>query len=106
MTGNDRPETRLATRLSFLAAGFAMACWAPLVPFAKRNVGVDEAGLGLLLLCLGVGAVAAQNPAVAEGAFGQAYGGAGQSGVTGKETIADAAHTRLELYQPGFRGAN
>ncbi|WP_314189888.1 MFS transporter [Paracoccus yeei] len=59
MTGNDRPETRLATRLSFLAAGFAMACWAPLVPFAKRNVGVDEAGLGLLLLCLGVGAVAA-----------------------------------------------
>lgn len=54
----------------------------------------------------GVGAVAAQNPAVAEGAIGQAYGGAGQSGVTGKETIADAAHTRLELYQPGFRGTN
>lgn len=56
---NDRPETRLATRLAFVAAGFAMASWAPLVPFAKRNVGVDEAGLGLLLLCLGVGSVLA-----------------------------------------------
>ncbi len=56
---NDRPETRLATRLSFIAAGFAMACWAPLVPFAKANVGVDEAGLGLLLLCLGAGSIMA-----------------------------------------------
>ena len=59
MTQNNRPETRLATRLSFIAAGFAMACWAPLVPFAKRNVGVDEAGFGLLLLCLGAGSILA-----------------------------------------------
>lgn len=59
MTTNDRPQTRLATRLSFLAAGFAMACWAPLVPFAKENVAVDEAGLGLLLLCIGAGSVCA-----------------------------------------------
>ncbi|RWR25909.1 MFS transporter [Sinirhodobacter populi] len=59
MTTNDRPETRLATRLAFVAAGVAMACWAPLVPFAKANVGVDEAGLGLLLLCLGGGSVTA-----------------------------------------------
>lgn len=56
---NDRPETRLATRLAFAAAGFAMSCWAPLVPFAKQHVGVDEAGLGLLLLCLGGGSVLA-----------------------------------------------
>ncbi|MFG6082701.1 MFS transporter [Paracoccus litorisediminis] len=59
MTTNNRPETRLATRLAFVAAGFAMACWAPLVPFAKENVGVDDAGLGLLLLCLGVGSIMA-----------------------------------------------
>ncbi|MCR6629755.1 MAG: MFS transporter [Magnetospirillum sp.] len=54
---NDRPATRLATRLCFLAAGFAMACWAPLVPYAKARLGLDEASLGLLLLCLGIGSV-------------------------------------------------
>lgn len=55
----DRPATRLATRLAFLATGFGMACWAPLVPFAKARLGVDEAQLGLLLLCLGVGSILA-----------------------------------------------
>jgi MFS family permease len=55
----DRPDTRLATRLSFFAAGFAVACWAPLVPFAKANVGVGDGRLGLLLLCLGIGSVVA-----------------------------------------------
>jgi predicted MFS family arabinose efflux permease len=55
----DRPGTRLATRLSFFAAGFAMAAWAPLVPFAKANAGVDDAGLGLMLLCLGLGSLVA-----------------------------------------------
>jgi MFS family permease len=53
----DRAETRLATRLSFLAAGLSMACWAPLVPFAKARVGVDNGQLGLLLLCLGIGSI-------------------------------------------------
>jgi len=55
----DRAATRLATRLSFLAAGFVMACWAPLVPFAKARVGVDDGQLGLLLLCLGIGSIIA-----------------------------------------------
>jgi len=55
----DRAETRLATRLSFWVAGFAIACWAPLVPYAKERLGVDDAGLGLLLFCLGVGSVVA-----------------------------------------------
>lgn len=55
----DRPATRLATRLSFLVAGFGLACWAPLVPFAKARLGVDDGVLGLLLLCLGVGSVVA-----------------------------------------------
>ncbi len=32
---SDRPATRLATRLAFLVAGFGVACWAPLVPFAQ-----------------------------------------------------------------------
>lgn len=55
----DRPETRLATRLAFLVAGFGVACWAPLVPFVKQKLQVDDGTLGLLLLCLGVGSVAA-----------------------------------------------
>jgi predicted MFS family arabinose efflux permease len=53
----NRAETRLATRLAFLAAGLSMACWAPLVPFAKARVGVDNGQLGLLLLCLGIGSI-------------------------------------------------
>lgn len=59
MISSDRPETRLATRLAFLAAGFGLACWAPLVPFAKDRLGVDDGVLGALLLCLGLGSVAA-----------------------------------------------
>jgi predicted MFS family arabinose efflux permease len=55
----DRPATRLATRLAFLVAGFGVACWAPLVPFAKERLQIDDGMLGLLLLCLGVGSVAA-----------------------------------------------
>lgn len=55
----NRPATRLATRLSFLVAGFGMACWAPLVPFAKARLGIDEAQLGTLLLCLGIGSLVA-----------------------------------------------
>ncbi|HET7331879.1 MFS transporter [Dyella sp.] len=59
MISADRPETRLATRLAFLAAGFGIASWAPLVPFAKQRLGADDGQLGLLLLCLGVGSVIA-----------------------------------------------
>jgi predicted MFS family arabinose efflux permease len=50
---------RLATRLAFLVAGFGLACWAPLVPFAKQRLDIGEGTLGLLLLCLGIGSVVA-----------------------------------------------
>ncbi len=59
MSSADRPATRLATRLAFLVAGFGIACWAPLVPFAKTRLGVDDGVLGLLLLSLGIGSVVA-----------------------------------------------
>lgn len=36
-----------------------MAAWAPLVPFAKERLGVQEAALGTLLLCLGAGSIIA-----------------------------------------------
>ena len=48
-----------ATRVMFFVAGFATAAWAALVPFAKGNTGVNDAGLGTLLLCLGGGALVA-----------------------------------------------
>ncbi|OYO31103.1 MFS transporter [Janthinobacterium sp. PC23-8] len=48
-----------ATRLVFFAAGFGMAAWAPLVPYAKARLGLDEATLGFLLLCLGAGSLCA-----------------------------------------------
>ncbi|NLR96767.1 MFS transporter [Rhizobium sp. P38BS-XIX] len=71
MQSTDRPETRLATRLAFLVAGFALACWAPLVPFAKDRLGVDDGVLGMLLLCLGLGSVAAM---LATGMLSARYG--------------------------------
>lgn len=71
MQSADRPETRLATRLAFLIAGFGLACWAPLVPFAKARLGVDDDVLGILLLCLGLGSVAAM---LATGMLSARYG--------------------------------
>lgn len=55
-------SARLATRLAFFAAGFSMACCAPLFPFFKDNVGADKAQFGLLLLCLGLGSIIAMPP--------------------------------------------
>lgn len=49
----------LATRIIFFIAGFITATWAVIVPFARGNTGVNEAQLGTLLLCLGVGALIA-----------------------------------------------
>lgn len=46
-----------ATRAAFLITGLAVSAWAPLVPFAKARVGVDDGTLGLLLLCLGLGSI-------------------------------------------------
>ncbi len=57
------PQQRRSTRLAFLAAGLAMAAWAPLVPFAKARLELGEADLGLLLLCLGAGSLMAM-PAI------------------------------------------
>ena len=53
-----RPE-QISTRIAFFIAGFGVAAWAPLVPFAKARADLDEGTLGLLLLCLGVGSIIA-----------------------------------------------
>lgn len=46
---------QMATRAAFLIVGIAMAAWAPLVPYAKERIGLNDASLGSLLLFLGVG---------------------------------------------------
>ncbi len=48
-----------ATRAAFFIPGFVVACWAPLVPFAKARNQLDDAMLGAVLLCLGVGSLVA-----------------------------------------------
>ena len=55
----DRPgaRERIATRIAFFMAGFAVSAWAPLIPFARRKLALDDAQLGLMLLCLGIGSV-------------------------------------------------
>lgn len=53
----DFNKTCIATRLMFLIAGICISCWAPMIPFAKSNLDLDEAGLGLVLLSFGVGAL-------------------------------------------------
>ena len=50
---------QMSTRIAFFIAGFGLAAWAPLVPYAKARAGLDEATLGLLLLCLGSGSILA-----------------------------------------------
>lgn len=55
--GDSLRGGKRATRLAFFIAGFAIACWAPLVPFAQARMRADAAELGTILLCLGLGAV-------------------------------------------------
>lgn len=59
MNNTVGPKQRLSTRLAFLVAGLAMSAWAPLVPYAKARIGLEEGSLGLLLLCLGGGSLLA-----------------------------------------------
>lgn len=54
----DLRAARRATQGFFLLSGIVVACWAPMIPFAKARLALDEADLGLLLLCLGIGCVA------------------------------------------------
>jgi MFS family permease len=49
----------MSTRIAFLIAGLLMSAWAPLVPLVKARTGLDDGGLGLLLLGLGGGSIVA-----------------------------------------------
>ncbi|WP_339528270.1 MFS transporter [Pseudomonas mucidolens] len=62
---------QMSTRIAFFIAGFGIAAWAPLVPYAKARAQLDEGTLGLLLLCLGVGSIIAMPAA---GALASRFG--------------------------------
>ena len=38
---------QMSTRIAFFIAGFGIAAWAPLVPYAKARVELNEGTLGL-----------------------------------------------------------
>lgn len=56
-----KQQSRLnwGTRTIFLINGLGMSAWAPLVPFARDRLQLSGASLGALLLCLGIGSLAA-----------------------------------------------
>lgn len=92
-------SARLGTRLAFLVAGFGVSCWAPLVPFAKERLMVNDAVLGLLLLMLGTGSIVAM---LATGFINARYGSrpiilAGCLGLTAVLPLLPLANTALEL---------
>ncbi|XTP69045.1 Sugar phosphate permease [Parelusimicrobium proximum] len=47
--------------MPFFISGFLTAAWAPLVPYAKNRLQLDEASLGMLLLCLGAGSLSSMS---------------------------------------------
>lgn len=65
------PKSIMAGRFAYLSLGVAMAVWAALIPFAMERLQVNEAELGLLLLCLGFGATISMPVA---GAFTAQFG--------------------------------
>lgn len=54
-TSNFRQQ--IATRIIFFLAGVGMSAWAPLIPFAKLRLGIDDGLLGLMLFCIGAGSM-------------------------------------------------
>ncbi|WP_336331496.1 MFS transporter [Pseudomonas putida] len=52
-------KNQQSTRIAFFIAGFVMAAWAPMVPYAKLRADLTDGALGLLLLCLGAGSLLA-----------------------------------------------
>lgn len=54
---NDLLKAKKATRWIFFVCGLGISSWAPMVPFAKDRLGINDADLGFLLLLLGFGAI-------------------------------------------------
>ena len=50
-------KARISTLFIFLVCGIGLATWVPMVPLAKIRLQLNDATLGLILLCLGAGAM-------------------------------------------------
>lgn len=64
-------QAKKATQAIFLVCGLGISSWAPMVPYAKDRLGLNNADLGLLLLLLGGGAIAMMP---VSGIFAHRYG--------------------------------
>ncbi|ODS79051.1 MAG: MFS transporter [Cytophagaceae bacterium SCN 52-12] len=53
----DLRKASLATRAVFLVCGIALSGWAPMVPYVKDKLLLNDSEIGALLLFLGVGAI-------------------------------------------------
>jgi fucose permease len=54
---NNLKRAKNATKTIFLVCGLAISSWAPMVPFVKDKLRINDGSLGLLLLFLGAGAI-------------------------------------------------
>lgn len=68
---NNITKAAFGTKAIFLVCGLAISSWAPMVPFAKDRLHLNDANLGLLLLVLGVGAISVMP---LSGLFSNRYG--------------------------------
>ena len=55
--GGENLRQQHATRSIFFIAGLGMASWAPLIPFVKARLDIDDGTLGLLLFCIAAGSM-------------------------------------------------
>lgn len=58
-TTPSQSATHRATYIIFLQIGILFSSWAPLIPYVKQRLGLDESALGMLLLCFGIGSLVA-----------------------------------------------
>ncbi|HWZ04553.1 MAG TPA: MFS transporter [Mucilaginibacter sp.] len=54
---NDLKRAKNATKIIFLVCGLAISSWAPMIPFVKDKLRLNDGSLGLLILFLGTGAI-------------------------------------------------
>ena len=59
MSDSTAVRARRATQAMFVICGTATSAWAPIVPFAKTRLGLDDGSLGVILLALGGGSILA-----------------------------------------------
>ncbi|QDX30739.1 MFS transporter [Dickeya poaceiphila] len=55
---DDKP-VQFATRAVFFITGTVISAWAPLVPYAKSRLDINDASLGMLLLMIAIGSLTA-----------------------------------------------